>query len=124
MSLLFAARRVEWRSSAESGEGTFVADPVRVLAGGDEERAGGVGADAETFDHLGCGLGDERCEKPVEGVDLVVEFEDPPGEGLERETIRVGDIGSAARPERCCGANQVRDGQSAELGCAARPARW
>ena len=50
MSLLFAAGGVERCGAAESCEGSFVADPVRVLAGGDEERACGVGADAEAFD--------------------------------------------------------------------------
>jgi hypothetical protein len=64
------------------------------LPGGDEERAGGVGADSETLDHLGRGLGDARCGERVEGTDLVVEFEDASGERLERHTIRAGDVGA------------------------------
>jgi hypothetical protein len=48
---------------------------VRVFPGGDEKRARGVGADSESFEHLGRNLGDQRCEAPVKGTDLVVEFE-------------------------------------------------
>ena len=115
MSLLFAAGRVEWCCAAEPSEGSFVADPARVLAGGDEERAGGVGADPDSFDHLGCGLRDERCEQIVEVPDLVVEFQDASGEGLERDTIRVGDVGAARGPEPRGCAQQLRDRQPAEL---------
>jgi hypothetical protein len=46
MPLLFAARGIERCSSTESGEGSFVADSAGVLTSSDEQRAGGVGADA------------------------------------------------------------------------------
>src|SRR3954447_24252387 len=57
MPLLFAARRIEWRGSTESGEGSVVVDPTGVLTGGDEQRAGGVGADANTFEQRAGGVG-------------------------------------------------------------------
>ena len=123
MPLLFAARGVERRGSAESGEGSFVVDPARVLAGGDEQRAGGVGADPDSFDQLGRGFGDEWCEELVEHVDLVIEFEDTPREGLERDTIRVRDIGASRGTEPASGAQQPRDGQVRGAGRAARRVR-
>lgn len=85
VSLLLAAGGVERCSSAEASEGTFVSDPVGVLARGDEERAGGVGADAEPVEQLGGGVGDQRCQDGVERQHFLVECVDPAGEALERE---------------------------------------
>src|ERR1700719_1103980 len=109
MSLLFAAGSIEGRGAAESGEGTLVAYPARVLAGGDEKRARGVGADADPFDHLWGGLGDEWREDRVEGGDFIVEFEHPSGERLERKAIRAANIGSSGGAEPSRGANEFRD---------------
>ena len=75
MALLFAAGSVEGCGAAETREGSFVVDAVRVLARGNKQRAGSIGPDAEAFDHLGCGFGDERNEHRVERSDFVVEFE-------------------------------------------------
>ena len=58
MPLLFAAGGIEWCGAAESGEGSLVVDPTGVLTGGDEQRAGGVGADPNTVD----------CSGAVEGT--------------------------------------------------------
>ena len=81
VSLLFAARGVEGRGSAEPGEGSFVTDPAGVLPRGDEERAGGVGADSDSFDYLA------RCPRTRRGTQLLRHKVgpggiEPPTEGL------------------------------------------
>jgi hypothetical protein len=45
--------RFERCDAAEPSERCFAAEPFGVVADGDEERAGGVGADGEQFDELG-----------------------------------------------------------------------
>ena len=48
----------------------FVAQPAGVVAGGDEQAAGGVGAHAVTLDHLRCGRRDQRPQLLVQHGDL------------------------------------------------------
>jgi hypothetical protein len=83
VSLLLAAGGVEGRSSTKASEGSFVADPVGVFACGDEQCAGGVGADTEPLEHLGGGRGDQRSEDGVERCEFLVEGEDPASEAFE-----------------------------------------
>src|SRR5918995_4575705 len=59
--------------TAEGGEAGFAAEPVGVVAGGDEQGAGGVGADPEQGDEAGRGFRDEAVEVVVELGDLVVQ---------------------------------------------------
>jgi hypothetical protein len=60
--------------AAELGEGSFVADAVGVVADGDEELSGDLGADPVELDQLGRGRADEGFDLLVEGLDLVVEL--------------------------------------------------
>ena len=48
-------------------EGGFVAQPLWIVAGGDEERRSGVSPDAECGDQLGSGLIDQGREDGVTG---------------------------------------------------------
>ena len=66
VSLVLAAAGVERRRTAEVGEGRFVAQPLGIVAGGDEECGGGVGSDAEGGDKFGRSLFDQGFE---DGVD-------------------------------------------------------
>nr|WP_239155629.1 hypothetical protein [Amycolatopsis sp. FDAARGOS 1241] len=61
------------RDAAELGEGGFVADAFGVVAGGDEELAGDLDADAVQFDQFGGRCVDEGLDLLVEGLDLIIE---------------------------------------------------
>jgi hypothetical protein len=63
--------------SAEPGEGRFGGQPVRVVAGADQQRRGGVRADAVGGKQLGCDLLDQAGAPGVEHVDLLVEVLHP-----------------------------------------------
>ncbi len=83
VSLLLAGGRVERRRAAEAGEGPFVAEPVTVLAGRDEEGSGGVGADADLGDELWGRGGNQGNEHLIEGGHFGVELEHSPGQGTQ-----------------------------------------
>jgi len=55
-----------WRDSAEFGEGPFIGDSVRVVAGGDQELSGDFDSDSMEFDQ-------GRCRRADEGRDLGAE---------------------------------------------------
>jgi hypothetical protein len=61
-----------------------------VLAGGDQELAGGLGADAEEPGGAGCGRRDELLELLIKLVDLPVEVLDAVGEAAEGELGGLG----------------------------------
>src|SRR5438093_182948 len=54
--------------AAELGEGGLATEPVDVLAGGDEQLAGALGADSEEPDRA-------RCRRFGEALELVVELD-------------------------------------------------
>ena len=66
VSFVFAAAGVDWGDAAEVGEGAFVAEPLGVVAGGDEQSGGALDADPEPGQELGGGVGDEWFEDGVE----------------------------------------------------------
>jgi len=60
VALVFAGGCFDRAGAAERGEGRFVAESAGVLAGGDDELGGDVGADA--------GFGQQRRDETVEQV--------------------------------------------------------
>ncbi len=56
-------------------EAAFVAHPVGVAAGGDQQGCGDLGADAEDVQECGCVVGDELGDVLVQFVGLVVEVQ-------------------------------------------------
>src|SRR3974377_943866 len=95
MSLLLAAGCVQGCGATQTRESPLVAEAVRVLARGDEECAGGLGADTELFHELRSGVRDEWFENVVEGANFVIEFQHAAGGGLGGEAGRVGAVGAA-----------------------------
>ena len=69
-------------------ERCFAVEPVGVVAGGDEQGGGGLGADAVAGDERGGGGGHEGTEDGVDACDLGVEGLDAAGELAERELGR------------------------------------
>ena len=62
-----ARRRLDGRDAAQVRPRRFRAQPLGVVAGGDEQGGGGVDADAVHLEQAGRGRGDERCEQRVDG---------------------------------------------------------
>ena len=73
MALVFAAAGVEGGGAAEVSEGGVVAEALGVVAGGDEQDRGALGADAGPSRERGGGLGHEQFEGGVELGDLGLE---------------------------------------------------
>jgi hypothetical protein len=69
--------------AAQLREGGFGPDPVGVVAGGGEELAGDVGADAERLDQPWGGLLGEGLELAAVDLDLLVQLELAAGQGAE-----------------------------------------
>src|SRR5690606_21221694 len=61
----------QWCGGAEHGERGLRVQPVRVVAGGDEELSGGVGADAEQLDQDRVDLRHQRVDQLIELGDLL-----------------------------------------------------
>ncbi len=92
-------------------------DPTRVLTGGDEQRAGGVGADPNPVDQLWGRRSDEWCEELVEHVDLGIEFATHAAARVFSVTrFAFGDIGSSPGTEPGSGSHQPRNRQAPKLG--------
>ena len=84
--------------AADLGEGTFALDPLSIVAGGDEELAGELGAHAEERDQVWCGVLHEGRDLAAETLDLLVQVLPTPGQipegelgGCEMQTLRVVD---------------------------------
>ena len=93
-----AGRRGERCDAAEVRERGFVADPLRVVAGGDQQDRGGVDADAVDLEQLGCGACARACRADASsGGDLGVEGVHAAAERRDRESS------SRTRPCRCRG---------------------
>ena len=73
--------------AAEAGEGGFGAHAVAVVAGGDEEDGGGVGADAVELEQLGAVSATSSARSASSSLDVFLEGQDTPAEGPH------GDLG-------------------------------
>src|SRR5712691_1333487 len=82
--------------AADPGEGSFVAEAVDVLAGGDEELARALGADAEEVGRSRRCRFDELLELSVELNDFAFEVAGATGEAAEGELRRLGWFVDAA----------------------------
>ena len=101
--------------SAEVGEGGFGGDPLGVVAGGDEQHGGGVGADAVQGDQAGRGRLDHDGELVVEAGAVGVDVEHPATEGLHGQFGGVDDrITAGVGAQRSGGLRQAPDGDVAE----------
>jgi hypothetical protein len=74
------------------GEGGFVAEALGIVAGGDHQCRGSVGADAQRSDELGCGLFDQGLEDDVDLGDLLLEGDGPPGQHPQAELGQRDDV--------------------------------
>jgi len=84
LDLAAAAR--DWAAAAQGSQRLFSVEAVRVIAGGDEQRGGDVGADAHDSYEVGCdGCGD-ALEPGVGGLELRIKELDPLGELAHRQS--------------------------------------
>jgi hypothetical protein len=60
------------RHAAQAREASLAAQPLGVVAGGDRQRAGHVGADPKQRGQLRCRLGDQPVQLAIEPADLSV----------------------------------------------------
>jgi hypothetical protein len=67
-------------------------EPLGIVAGGDEERRGAVGPDAEGGDKFGRGLFDQRFEDGVDLGDLLFEGDGPPSQHPKGELGQRDDV--------------------------------
>jgi hypothetical protein len=70
-----------WGDAAEVRERGFVAQPMRVVAGGDQQDGGGVDTDAVEGQQAGGGGAHEHRELVVETVSGGLEIEHPSAQG-------------------------------------------
>jgi hypothetical protein len=83
-----ARRSGQRRDAAQVRERSLRAQPLGVVAGGDQQLSGGLHADAELRDERWCSPVHERAEVGVEFGDLGDQFEVAAGELLERQLGR------------------------------------
>ncbi len=88
----------EGRDAAELRERCFVAEPVRVVASGDQQDRGGVRADAAQLEQLGARPDDERLDLAVESVEFLVSW--VIRRASSRSAKRVAVVGSLASATR------------------------
>ena len=86
------------RGSAQGREGCLPAEPLGVVAGGDEQLCGGDRADAVGGHQGVVGVGDDRADLGLEDVGLVVEELVALGQRLQGEqvgpVVAAGDAGA------------------------------
>ena len=87
----------EWGDAAEHGEAGLRAEPVGVVAGGDQQLAGDLGPDPHPVQELRREGGDQRLDEFVEGGDLIAQLKDAGGPGSSTRS------GPAATPCSCYG---------------------
>ena len=104
--------------AAERGERRFAAEPLDVLAGGDQQRAGVTGGDGDARGRGRRCLGDERFELAIERGDLGVEIDHAARERSQRGLRRV-DRARAAASGRREGARRASRGRVCVLRAAA-----
>ena len=83
VTLLFAAGPVDRRDVTEVSEGRFVAEPVGVVPGGDEQGGGGLDADADPGHGPGRSSSTSPSRMASMSVNLCFGRERPSGEGAQ-----------------------------------------
>jgi hypothetical protein len=114
--------------AAQRGERGLGVQPPGVVAGGDQQRGGAVGADAVQVAQLGSVAGGEGVELLGEQGDLGVEVLVAAGQAAQGQPDRRGRGGKRAHLERGGGTDQPAGGQAAqllaELGWAVTSSPW
>jgi len=93
-----AARGGQWAISAQHREARFGAQPVGILARGDQQLARTGGSHAFELEQIAREFLDERSDEAVEFGDLVVEVQDSAGEGLWQPPPGLGTIRASLSP--------------------------
>ena len=110
-----AGRGVDRGDPAEVGEGGLGGDPLGVVAGGDEQQGGGVGADTVEGEQARRGRADEVGELVVEAGAVGVDVEHPAAEGLHGQLGGVHDgVAVGVRAQRGGGLGEGADGDATE----------
>ena len=93
--------------AAEVGEGGFGAQPLGIVAGGDQQLAGGLDPDPGQGDQAGATAADQGLELGVELVELGLEL--LPAASQAPQAGLGGGVGAAERPgpHRCAGPTSV-----------------
>ena len=86
-----ARRRGEGCDATQMRERSFVLQPMRVVAGGDEQDRSGVGADAVDLEQFRCAATHQGVEDIVEASTVGVEREDATSQRRDRQFRRVHD---------------------------------
>jgi hypothetical protein len=73
--------RGDGRGTAQVGEGGFGAEPLGIVAGGDQQLAGGVDPDPGQGEQGGGDGGDQGLQLAIEVVELALELLPTPGQG-------------------------------------------
>ena len=103
------------------GEAALGAEPLGVVAGGDQQRTGRVRTHSVAGHQPGGGLGDERLDQRVDLVDLDIEALDASGScrgdlgGAERVTAAVRTQGGGSRNQPGVGRETGGAPQRAEV---------
>ena len=92
--------------AAQVGEGGFGAEPLGVVAGGDQQLAGGVDPDPGQGEQGGRGRGDQRSEVVVELVEFALELLPAAGEGAQGGLGGGGGAGEGPGPDGYTGIDQ------------------
>jgi hypothetical protein len=92
--LSFAGAGIDRGDTAEVRERGFAAESFGVVAGGDQQCGGDVGADPADGDELGGGVGGEGGEDLVDLGDLGFECDRPVSQGAQRESGEGVDVAS------------------------------
>ena len=106
---------VDGGNAAEMGEGGLAAQALRVVAGGHEQRTGGVGADPTGRDQIRRGGGDQGLEHGLEPLALRVQAPHPAGQFAEGELGSADHGGGVSGTEPGRAVDQLRHG-AAEQG--------
>jgi len=96
-----ARGRLDRAGATQRGEGGLAGQPVRIVAGGDEQLGGSVHADAVAIQEPGRDPGDQPSDLPVELADLGVQGEPAAPEGAQ------GELGGAGSAEPDAATGQV-----------------
>jgi hypothetical protein len=70
--------------AAQCGEGGLGVQPLRVVAGDDQDGCGAIGPDPEDVEQLRCGAGRQACDVGLQRFDLGAQLEVTSGKQSQR----------------------------------------